>query len=96
MRSFTVLLSPDASSDLDRLREEGRWQVIEAVGKMLHRLERLPESGGCDRFRRRWSLTRRKVILGKTGYILRYRLHLKTELIEVRSVRHQSQKPMAR
>jgi plasmid stabilization system protein ParE len=97
MRHFTIVFTSDASRDLDRLLAEGRAPGLEdAVGKALARLEQFPESGGPDRIRGGWSLTRRRVILGRTGYILRYRLHLKAELIEVRSVRHEKQRPPRR
>jgi plasmid stabilization system protein ParE len=94
MRSFTILLSPSASSELDRLRGEGRAPGLdEAIGIVLLQLERFPESGPPDKVRGRWSLVRRKVIVGRTGYVLRYRLHLATEMIEVLSVRHGRRRP---
>ncbi len=94
MRQFTILLSPVAVLELDRLRAEGRAPGLDdAVGTVLLRLERFPESGAPDRIRGRWSLVRRKVVLGRTGYVLRYRLHLGAELIEVLSVRHGRRRP---
>jgi plasmid stabilization system protein ParE len=94
VRQFTVLLEGRARRELDRLREEGRAPGLDdAVGKVLDRLERFPESGPPDWYRGRWSLVRRKVLLGRTDYVLRYRLHLRAELIEVVSIQHQAQRP---
>jgi ParE toxin of type II toxin-antitoxin system, parDE len=90
-RRFKIVLGPKALTDLSRLREVPGLGA--ELGKLLLRLEKLPWSAPRDRHHGQWSKTRRKAILGETGYVLRYRLHLRAELIEVFSIRHQKQRP---
>jgi plasmid stabilization system protein ParE len=101
MRQFALLIDPRAAAEilaakrwrLENLGRERARELEDALAKVLDRIQAFPESGSPDKIQGRWSKTRRRVIVGETGYILRYRLHLKAALIEVRSLRHEKQRP---
>jgi plasmid stabilization system protein ParE len=90
MKRFLVLLEARATRELDRIRAEGRAPHLDdAVGAALERLEVLPEMGPPAWLRGRWSKTIRKLSLGRTGYLLYYRVHFEAELIQVLNVWHE-------
>jgi plasmid stabilization system protein ParE len=90
-RPFKIVLGPKALADLSRLREVPGLGA--EIGRLLLRLEKLPWSAPRDWHQGRWSKARRKAIIGGTGYVLRYRLNVRAELIDVFSIRHQKQRP---
>jgi plasmid stabilization system protein ParE len=101
MRDFALIVSPQATQEIIeatrwRLQNLGPGRALEleeALAGVFDRIQALPESGSPDKRRGRWSMTRRRVIVGTTGYILRYQVHVKAELVEVLSMRHQRRRP---
>ena len=94
MKPCTILLSARVTAELDRLRAEGRAPGLDdAVAKALHLLQTLPEMGAPVRRRGAWSTTVRSWILGRTGYVLFYRVHSDANLLEILLVRHEKRRP---
>jgi hypothetical protein len=93
MRRFRIVLRWSAQQQLAQLRAEGRTAVLFAVGKALAQLEAFPESAPAEWYHGRYSKVRRKLGLLRTPYLLRYRLHVGAELIEVFDVRHEKRRP---
>ena len=101
MRPFALVISPRATREIlaakrwryEHLGAARAGELDEALAASFDRVQTFPGIGPPDWVRGRWSKTRRRLILGQTGYVLLYRVHEKAELIEVLSLRHEKQRP---
>jgi plasmid stabilization system protein ParE len=75
-------LGPDRARELD-----------DAIANAFDRIQCFPLSGAREKYHGRWSDIRRKTRAGTTGYLIRYRVNLRAELVEVFSIRHEKQRP---
>jgi plasmid stabilization system protein ParE len=78
---------------LDHLGAAHAQELVEAIASAFDRIQRFPRSGAREKYRGHWSNTRRKTRAGNTAYLIRYRVNLRAELVEVFSIRHQKRRP---
>lgn len=91
--TFAVLFRGRAKRELGEARAWlGSARSVafdDALARALVLLEAHPRIGPPAFVRGRWSRTVHKLIVGETGYLLFYRVHERSQVVEVLSLWHQ-------
>ena len=99
MTAFRLIVTAQATLEaiaakrwrLVHLGSERARELDDSIARTFDPLQAFPESASRELYYYGyWTNKRRKTAIGETGYVLRYRLHVRAELIEVFSIRHQS------
>lgn len=95
--TFAVLLKERARREVEEVRAflgAARARAFDdKLAQILERLEAHPKLGGPAFLGGRWSKSVRKLIVGRTGYLLFYRVRERAALVEVLSIWHERRRP---
>jgi hypothetical protein len=96
MRQFQILVDKRANKQILAAAARGAAHLADDLTAAYRRLEACPDMAPPARFGETWSSTVHKLILGKSGFHLFYRVNHKAELVLVVGLRHERRRPLQR